>query len=410
MSAMGGKRTEMMWYTGLVKPGAYFSALAPALLVASVANVHAPIVDIDRHNRTVTARMTPLEVRAVGRVKKEVLTERLPARVASYVHEWPGIYFEAAFAGDAVTLKFDDAGNEYRLYIDAQKPIAIERPGNVEITISRLRPGRHHLRLEKITESGAIRGAFQGFYISGRSRPYRVKQPGSQMEFIGDSTVTGYANRSLKLQCTDEEVRVTTDTQAAFPALVAKHYGSDYQINAVSARGVMRNYAGILPETTLPKLYPFTLLDKTVRYEDPLWQPKIIFIKLNADFVGDLNPSERWANFDEVARDYGPAFGAFLGELHRRSPDAAFVLWWFDTGGIEESASAELLRQVQRQIVQVAGEAGASKIHFMPVSDVGLRRDSCHSHYSIRDHDILARRVIAYLDQNLDVPPRSSRR
>ena len=398
-----------MWYGGQVKPGAYFSALAPALLVASVANVHAPIVHIDRHNRTVTARMTPLEVRVVGRIKKEVLSERLPARVVSYVHEWPGIYFEAAFAGDAVTLKFDDAGNEYRLYIDAQKPIAIERPGNVEITFSRLRPGRHHLRLEKITESGATRGAFQGFYIVGRARPHRVRPPSSQMEFIGDSTVTGYANRSLKLQCSDEEVKATTDTQAAFPALVAKHYGFDYQINAVSARGVMRNYAGILPESTLPRLYPFTLLNKTVRYEDALWQPKIIFIKLNADFVGDLNPSERWANFDEVARDYGPAFGKFLGDLHRRSPDAAFVLWWFDIGGIEESASAELLGQVQQQIVQVAGEAGASKIHFMPMSDAGLRRDSCHSHYSIKDHEILARRVIAYLDQNLDVPPRSSR-
>lgn len=393
-----------------MKPGSYFSALAPALLVACAANLHAPKVHIDRHNRTVTERMNSLEVRVVGRVKKEVLTERLPVRVTSYIHEWPGIYFEAAFAGYAVTLKFDDAVNEYRLYIDAEKPIAITRPGSVEITFSRLRSGSHRLRLEKITESGAIRGAFQGFYIVGQARPLRVKPRSFQMEFIGDSTITGYANRLLKLKCTDEEVRATTDTQAAFPALVAKHYGSDYQINAVSARGVIRNFAGILPESTLPRLYPFTLLDKTVRYEDPLWQPKIVFIKLNADFVGDLSPSERWASFDEVARDYGPAFGAFLGDLHLRSPDAAFVLWWFDTGGIEESASAELLRQVQQQIVQVAGEAGATRIHFMPMSQAGLHRDSCHSHYSVRDHDILARRLIAFLDKNLDVPPPSSRR
>lgn len=354
--------------------------------------------------------MNPLDVRVVGRVKKEVLTERLPVRVTSYIHEWPGIYFEAAFVGNAVTLKFDDAVNEYRLYIDAEKPIAITRPGRVEIRYSHLRPGRHRLRLEKITESGANKGAFQGFYVSGQARPLRVKPRSFQMEFIGDSTITGYANRSLKLTCTDEEVRATTDTQAAFPALVAKHYGSDYQINAVSARGVMRNYAGILPEFTLPRLYPFTLLDKTVRYEDPLWQPKVVSIKLNADFVGDLRPSERWANFGEVARDYGPAFGAFLGDLHRRSPDAAFVLWWFDTDAIEDAASAQMLRRVQQQIVQVAGEAGATRVHFMPMSQAGLHRDSCHRHYSVRDHDILARRIIAFLDKNLDPPPPSSRR
>lgn len=393
-----------MLYAGQVKPALYFCALAPVLL-AFAANLHAPIVHVDRHNRTVTAQMRPLEVHVVGRVEKQVLTERLPVRVTSYIHEWPGIYFEAAFAGNAVTLKFDDAVNEYRLYIDDEKPIAITRPGNVEITFSRLRPGRHRLRLEKVTESGATRGAFQGFYIAGRARPLRVKPRSFQMEFIGDSTITGYANRLLKLKCTEEEVRATTDTQAAFPALVAKHYGSDYQINAVSARGIIRNFAGIFPEFTLPLLYPFTLMDKTVRYEDPLWQPKIVFIKLNADFVGDLNPSERWANFGEVARDYGPAFGAFIGDLHRRSPDAAFVLWWFDTGGNEESASAALLRQMQQHIRQVAGEAGATNIHFMTMSDAGLRRDSCDRHYSIQDHEILAHRLIAFLDKNLDVPP-----
>ena len=230
------------------------------------------------------------------------------------------------------------------------------------------------------------------------------------MEFIGDSTITGFANRLPKLKCTAEEVRATTDTQAAFPALVAKHYGSDYQINAVSARGVIRNFAGIFPEATLPRLYPFTLMDKTVRYQDPLWQPKVIFIKLNADFVGNLNPSERWANFGEVARDYGPGFGAFIGDLHRRSPDAAFVLWWFDTGGIEDSATAALLRQMQQQILQAAGAAGATKIHFMTMSQAGLRRDSCDGHYSIGDHEILAQRLIAFLDKNLDVPPPSSSR
>jgi len=392
-----------------MKPGLKVCTLALVVLVLSAAAIYAREVHIDRHNRTITAQMTALDVHVVGRVNKRLLTQPLPSQGASYIHQWPGIYFEAAFAGTAVTLKFDDAGNEYRLYIDAEKPIAIVRPGKVEITFSRLRLGRHHLRLEKVTESGANSGAFQGFYIAGRARPVRIEPRSFQMEFIGDSTITGYANRLHKKKCTNEEVKAATDTQAAFPALVAKHYGADYQVNAVSARGVIRNFAGILPGYTLPELYPFTLLDKTVPYQDPLWQPKLIFIKLNADFVGDLKPSERWANFYEVARDYGPAFGLFLSELHQRSPNASFVIWWFDTGAIERS-TAELLQQTQKQIVEVAGKGGATKVHFMPMSDAGLRRNACDGHYSVEDHNILARRVIAFLDQNSNTPRPSSRR
>lgn len=399
-----------MLYDGRVRPSSKLQALASVLLVAFATNLHGQSVHVDQYNRTVTAKMKSLDVHTVGRAKKESLPGGLPVRAVNYIHQWPGIYFEAAFFGTAVTLKFDDAGNEYRLYIDAKKPIALARPGKVEITFSGLGSGRHRLRLEKITESGATSGAFQGFYVTGAARPLPVRPRSLQMEFIGDSTITGYANRLHKRTCTASEVKVSTDTHAAFPALVAKHYGADYQINAVSARGVVRNFAGILPEYTLPQLYPFSLLDKTVPYKDPLWQPRIIFIKLNADFVGDLKPSERWANFDEVALDYGPAFGAFLGELHRRSPNAEFVLWWFDTKGSEGSVFANFVRQVQQQVVQVASTAGATKIHFMSMGDEGLRRDSCDGHYSVEDHEILSRRVIAFLNQTIKMPlptPRS---
>jgi len=383
-----------------MKPGLKVCALALVVLVLSSAAIYAREVHIDWHSRAITAQMTALDVHVVGRVDKKLLRQASPSQAASYIHQWPGIYFEAAFVGTAVTLKFDDAGNEYRLYIDAQKPIAIVRPGKVEITFSRLRSGRHRLRLEKVSESGASNGAFQGFYIAGGAGPVRVEPRSFQMEFIGDSTITGYANRLSKQKCTNEEVKAATDTQAAFPALVAKHYGADYQVNAVSARGVIRNFAGILPGYTLPQLYPFTLLDKTVPYYDPLWQPKVVFIKLNADFVGELNPSERWTNFFEVARDYGPAFGLFLGQLHRRTADASFVIWWFDTEAVNPP-TAKLIRQMQQQIINVAGKAGATKLQFMPVSDAGLQRDACDGHYSIKDHGILARRVIAFLDQNM---------
>jgi hypothetical protein len=64
---------------------------------------------------------------------------------------------------------------------------------------------------------------------------------------------------------------------------------------------------------------------------------------------------------------------------------------------------------MQQQIVQVAEKAGAAKVHFMPVSDAGLRRDSCDGHYSMEDHKTLSRQVIAFLDENMTITPFSSK-
>lgn len=367
-------------------------------------------VSVDRRNRSVTARMIALPVHVGGRVRKVPLARPMPAGAAAYIHQWPGVYFEAAFLGAGAVLKFDDAANEYRLLVDRLKPIRIAQPGKAEIRIGGLRNGPHQLRLEKVTESGNARGAFQGFYIAGTSRPLTVRPRALQMEFIGDSTVTGYADRLPKTDCTEEEVRLTTDTQAAFPALVAKHYGADYQINALSARGVIRNYAGILPEYTLPKLYPYTFLDKTVPYRDGAWRPGIFVIKLNADFVGALTPQEDWATFLDVARDYGKGFGRFIATLHQRSPSAAFVLWWFDTREAGDAQSLQALQRMQRDVVETAGRSGATDVHFMPMIDAGLKRNACHGHYSIEDQQVLARRVTDFIDANVRSWPSARRK
>jgi hypothetical protein len=323
-----------------------------------------------------------------------------------FSHQWPGVYFEAAFVGTSVDVRFDDAENSYQLLVDDSAPRAIVRPGKSVVRITGLRPSTHRVRLEKVNESTSANGAFLGFFIDRGSRPLRVRPRPRQIEFIGDSSVTGFGVRSAKQTCTSDEVWLTTNTQSAYGALVGKHYNADYQINAVSARGVVRNYAGILPDLTLPRVYPYTFPNKTVPYDGASWKPQIVFIKLNADFVGDLHAGERWQNFAEVAFEYANGLGAFVAEIHKRSPSAAFVIWWFDPKELGDVHTRDVFGLAQRDIVAAAQKAGPVRVEFLPMSNQGLERTAC-GHYTLRDQQELARRIVQKIDA--DFPFRAMR-
>ena len=163
-----------------------------------------------------------------------VVAHPLPGNTTEYEHQWPGVYFESRFDGTQVYLAFNDALNEYRLLIDGQAPLTVNQPGKGAFEITGLAPGAHGIRLEKITESQAVSGAFDGFFIAANEKALPIGGRVRQMEFIGDSSMTGYGDRSTTRQCTDEERRARTDTQQGFAALTAKHFDADYQINAIS--------------------------------------------------------------------------------------------------------------------------------------------------------------------------------
>jgi hypothetical protein len=370
-----------------------------AALLSVRADAAGPVIEIDPDNTLITRKLTKLDVHTVGRVQLTPLPNTLPAGAQSFTHQWPGVYFEASFRGKEVFLKFDDAANDYRLLIDHRAPITIARPGKVELKVSNLPLGDHLLRLEKVGESSSARGSFQGFYTSGsRGKPVPRSRP--QIEFIGDSAMSGFGNRSETRECSPEQVRLTTDTHSAFPALMAKKHGADYQVNAISGAGVVRNYAGSVPDRTLPRVYPFTFFDRSASYSDPKWSPRIIMIKLEADFAAPLKAGERWTSHAELAREFSSKYGRFIAQLHRRHPDAAFILWWFDRDLAHDVSGALLVDGMQQKIEASARAAGVQQIHFLPMKLRNLERTACASHYSLRDHKALADYFSEFVNRN----------
>jgi hypothetical protein len=336
-----------------------------------------------------------IPLRSVGRVG----TVKDGAGAVSYRHQWPGVYFEATFTGDRFSLGFDDSFNEYRLLVDDHAPVTLRPRARAWYSVTGLARKRHVVRLEKVTESIAYREAFLGFFAPKDAVAGEPPMRARQIEFIGDSSMTGYGNRSAKQQCTQEEVRDTTDTQQAYPVLVAKAAGADYQINAISGRGVVRNYDNAYPGQALPDVYGRLFLEGTETYDFREWNPQIVVIKLSADFFPALRPGERWSNFDDLAAAYIARFKSFVAELGARHPSATFLIAWADPASAPDAAFAQLTRKGREEISAAAAAAGVS-IDFLVPPDLPFDSSACDYHSSLADHRTLAEWLSGYLRQH----------
>ncbi len=304
-----------------------------------------------------------------------------------YEYSWPAIYFETAFKGDSLTLKFDDDQNNFQLVVDDSAPIAINKPGKKDYEVPGLARGKHRVRLEKISETQSSSGKFLGFYSD--DQPVALPKRKRQIEFIGDSYTVGYGNASPSRECNNEELFSTTNSQLAFGPLVARHFNADYQINASSGFGIVRNYNGTSPDKSLIALYPFTLYSNHYIYSGD-WKPQAIVIGLGTnDFSTPLNSGERWKTRTELQQDYINKYAEFVNALYRKNPQAQFILMASDR------MDGEVANQVNKVIEQVKAE-GLKKID--SIIFTGLEYQGCHWHPSAKDDKLLADLLINYLE------------
>lgn len=379
------------------------AAVALALIAPSPATPEV-VVTIEPANGSGMEGTQALPIHIGGRVMRKSLPAAMPDGATAFVHEWPGVYFEAAFRGDRVSLKFDDSANEYRLLIDRLPPLTLAQPGTVEVDIEGLAEGFHSLRLEKVTESIDRSASFIGFFVPETARPNAPKARARQIEFIGDSGMAGYGMRSTTRECTTEEVRLLTDTQAAYPAMVARHFDADYQINAISGRGLVRNYAGATPGIPMSVVYPRALPSQQEAWHDPSWQPQVIVIGLYAnDFSTPVKPGEKWTSRERLFTDFVATYETFLAQLHRRAPDAALLVIWPDFEREPDRQIAAMGEAAQRSLAAAAHAAGVRTILFPVLTDMGFENSACDYHSSAGDHRKLTEWMTSYLERHPDL-------
>ena len=311
-----------------------------------------------------------------------------------YKRQWPGTYFEAAFRGPSALLRIGQGDVIFRVSVDGALAAKLVKPKPGLYRVAGLSNDRHMIRVDVASESQAAPTVFGGFYAVPETRALPAPTRARQIEFIGDSHTVGYGNISATRDCTQDEVWATTDTAQAMPALTARRYGADYQVIAISGRGIVRNYDGMAADT-VPTAYPFMLFDKATRYADPAWRPRLFVIALGTnDFTTQLHPGEPWKTRDALHAGYERHYVDFVKRLRARDPKAHVVLWATDM------ADGEIASEVGKVAAQLETE-GERNVAFVPVT--GLAFSGCHAHPSTADDARITTALSTYIDAHPEI-------
>lgn len=312
-------------------------------------------------------------------------------RVQNFNYQWPGVYFEATFSGTAVFFKVGPGDAILHVRVDDEIAATLVKPAAGPYQVQGLQAGTHTIRIEVASENQAAPASFLGFSLPPDAKALASRPRARQIEFIGDSYTVGYGNISSKRDCTTDEVWATTDASQGFGPAVARHYDADYQINAISGRGIVRNWDGT-PGDPLPVAYPFVLFDKQTTYKDNQWQPRIMVIELGTnDFSTALHAQERWRSRDELHADFEATYVRFLKRLRARNPQAFFILMASD------GAEGEIQAEVHKVLSQLQA-AGERRIDFIPMN--ALAMTGCHFHPSTADDQAVADLLIRFIDSH----------
>ncbi len=357
-------------------------------LVAAVALVAAYPADAQQvtHIDRAPSDLKPLPVSIHGRVQTNP--------DGGWIRQWPGTYFETAFTGSAIYFRVGDGDVGLRVRLDDGPPAALVKPAPGFYRVTALGAGTHRLRVDVASESREGATRVGGVFVDGEGAAAPIVRRSRAIEFIGDSHTVGYANTSDTRQCTDAEVWARTDASRGVPALTAAHYDADYEVNAISGRGVVRNYGGFAGDT-LPEAYPFALFDHATPARDGDWRPRVIVISLGTnDFSTPLHAGERWKTRGELHADYEAAYVRFVKGLRVRAPGAYVLLWATDMADGEVAAeTAKVAERLRR--------GGDRRVGYVEVA--GLAFSACNSHPSIADDGRIAAAIIKRLDAQGDV-------
>lgn len=338
-----------------------------------------------------SADMSQLEATIIGRAAP--IAPASAAQKDGFRHQWPAVYASARFSGDAVILAFDDTLNRYRVtFDDADGPaLVITRPGKSAVQITGLGPGPHQVRLDKISESLSGASDFLGFFVPGEGKALAPPdQKTRQIEFIGDSDAVGYGNVSSSRDCAGDDVFFLTDTQEAFGPRVARFFDAEYQIIAVSGIGVVRNYGGVNPDTTMLSLYPRRLIEDPGEFQPDGWSPQVVVLALGSnDFATQLEPGEAWPDQQALRTDFESRYTRFIETVRARYPQALFVLVAMEDYGQDY---LEAHRKVLAQL-QSSGDENVVMVDLPKMEKTG-----CHWHPSQGDHQMLADGIADLID------------
>lgn len=321
-------------------------------------------------------------IRYNGRVDRSLL-ERVQ-------FDWPGITIEALFQGPSCRVILEGM-NCFDGFVDGILKTTFctgVKKESVEIAAG-LTDRAHLLFLVKRSESVASPSIFYGLQLNdGKSLLELPSPPERKMEFIGDSYTAGFSNEYLRQECPpgkeDSIILATTNTNRAFGPIVARAFGAQYQINAISGKGLVRNYNGIDKGLELPAYYGKTLIasanstDSSSLWDFSKWKADVVVIGIGInDFQGDPPYAD--------SSEFDAAYHSFIEKLRKHYPGVKIIccatkVWPNDN-----------FKSHVRNIVEQQKQKGETGIFYFEYQS---ENDALYGHPTIYDHTKIARELI----------------
>ncbi|WP_157313923.1 SGNH/GDSL hydrolase family protein [Chitinibacter sp. GC72] len=292
---------------------------------------------------------------------------------------WPGVAMAARFQGSAVGVVLNDERSHYAVEIDGQ-PVAQISPasGKRTVWIRSLAAGEHRIELIRRNETPDYVGSVYGFTLDGGQWLAAPTPPQRKIEFIGDSFTAALANLSNKRDCSDAEISSSTDISQGFAIQLSRQLGAQWQTNAMSGMGLIRNWNGNLPDRDFRTYYARQLQTDASSKPDNHWQPQLVVIGLGVnDFSTPVNPGEQRST-EQRAKDFQAAYRELIKTLNARykTPHiivTAMKLWPDDQQ-----------RPNVRAVVDAEQAAGNQRIHYLQLEAMQL--SACQWHPNRADH------------------------
>jgi lysophospholipase L1-like esterase len=304
--------------------------------------------------------------------------------------DWPGVYIRAKFEGTSCKAVLSGK-NRYDAFVDGKLITTLTVSSKIDTLeiVSGLEDREHDLLITKRSESNFEVSKFYGFILDNGKRLLEPPAPPERkIEFIGDSHSAGYGNEFTSREAPSEQhdsvYFTSTNTFLAYGSLTARAFGAQYQVNAYSGRGLVRNYANQMPGKELLYYYdkvlisPMNLTGESPSWDFNSWIPHVVVINIGINDFQDPPP------FSDSSL-YVSKYHSLISTLRSRYPSVKIIclatsVW-----------PTNLMTVLVKDIVNREKESGHNDIWYMEYSSSNTALDW---HPSLEDHRGIAEKLV----------------
>ncbi|MBP5271031.1 MAG: hypothetical protein ILO42_08755 [Clostridia bacterium] len=280
---------------------------------------------------------------------------RTYAKSGAVWFNWCASGFEFSFRGSGASARIRSnapgTGNNafIKIYVDGGEGRSVELTADTQdvVLASGLDPAATHtVRVVKRTNSRSSTAGLAGLWIADGEKAAAPSAPSRLIEFVGDSLTGGYASIADVVGNTSWST-AGEDCTETYARTVAEAFGADYDVIAVSGRGVVNNYGGST-ELLIPVLY------KTL---DGYNNPGVDYSFGRKPDVIVINIGTNDASASVPANTFREKFTEYLREVRALNPDAFIIVGY--------GLTTQTLYQEMSGAVKDLTDAGDGNIEFI---------------------------------------------